>query len=115
SELQLKDVIRLTELNLLCAIAGRLEPVDDHVERLSLQRGDERFPVARHKFRLSAHRVGQSVDHLFLVADVAIWIGRIRVDVRRATARIGAPTQNSLCHNRITKESQPQKSTKSTK
>jgi hypothetical protein len=81
-----------------------------------LQRGDECFPVARNELCLTSHRLGQSVDHLFLVADVAIGIGRIGEDVRCAATRIGAPTQDSLRHNRIAKkESQPQKSTKGTK
>ena len=100
-ELELKDVIRLAEEDLLRAISGWFETVDDHVERVALQRGDECFPVARHKLRAPAHRLGQRVDHLFFVADVTIGIGGIGEDVRRATARIGAPTEHLLRHNRI--------------
>jgi hypothetical protein len=92
----LKNVVGLAEENLLRAIAGRFESVDDHVKRLTLQRGDERFPIAGHKLRAPAHRLGQSVDHLFFIADVLIGIGGIGEDVRRAATRISAPTQNLL-------------------
>ncbi len=112
--MKLKDVVRLAEENLLRAIAGGFETVDDHVERVALQRGDECFPVARNKLRAPAHRLGEGVDHLFFVADVAIGIGGIGEDVRRATARICAPTQDLLSTDAATKTKQPQEGTKST-
>ncbi len=33
---ELKDVVRLTELNLLCSIASRFQTVDDHIKRSAL-------------------------------------------------------------------------------
>src|SRR6185295_17667160 len=111
-ELKLKDVIRLTEENLLRAISGRFESIDDDVERFTLQRGDKRLPIARHKLGATAHRLGQGVDHLLLIADITIGIGGISEDIRRPTARVGSPPQHPLLRPNTTV--QPQKGTKDT-
>src|ERR1043166_7186519 len=89
---ELKNVVGLAELDLLLPIGRRLESVDDHVERFSLQRRYEGLPIRRNKLGLAAHGRRERLDHLFLITDVLIGMLWIVKDIRRATAGIGAPT-----------------------
>src|ERR1041385_2382361 len=95
-ERELKNVVRLTELNLPLPIGSWFETVDDHIERFALQSRHQRLPIRRHELRLSSHRSGEGIDHLFFVTDVLIGVIWIVVDVRRAAAGIGAPAERLL-------------------
>src|SRR4029453_9358423 len=106
SELQLEDVVRLTEKNLLSAVGSWFKSVYDHVKRIALQRRDECFPVTGNKLGATAHRRSQCVNHLLFVSDVTIRSTRIRVDVRCAARRICAPTESLLGIGSGTKEKQ---------
>ena len=105
-ERELKNVIRLAELNLLLPIGGRLQAVHNDVERLALQCRDERLPIRRNKLGLASHRRCERINHLLLVTDVLIGMIWIVENVRRAAGCVGAPAQR-LLGKRATREKQP--------
>src|SRR4030095_5124267 len=101
SQLQLKDVIRSAEEDLLRAIGSGLQSINYDIERSSLQCGNQCLPIARDKLGFAAHRDGEGIDHLLFITNVAIWIGRIGENVGCAATRISAPAQGLLraCRN----------------
>src|SRR5215831_2048234 len=96
---KLKDVVGLAELNLLLTVSGRLEPVNDDVERPPVQRRDECLPIRRNKLGLAAHGGRERINHLFFIADILIRMSRIVEDVRRPAAWISAPAKRLLGAN----------------
>jgi len=86
--------------DLLLAIPGWLQAIDDDVERSAFERRDNRLPISGHELRPSVHCCGQGVNQFFFIADVLTRIRRISVDVWRPAAGIGAPTQRLLREHR---------------
>jgi len=98
---ELKNVVRLTELNLPGPIAGGFQSVTItsneprcNADTSVSQSEGERIPACDHGRR-------QRVDHFLFVTDILVGMVRVVEDVGRAAARVRAPAESLLAEAEV--------------
>jgi hypothetical protein len=93
AELFSGDVIGNCEVDLLPAVCGDLEAIEDNVIVAAFETGNESIPLVLHEDCPSSESPGERVSQIDLETDGLPWVLWVLEDERRPTLRISAPTE----------------------